>query len=397
MPPTKSTPKPTSRLLEDPFTNITQTLPPFNFLNLPLLPRPTSFEIIAEPDSQPSPPRTPPSQRTSQTPSRSAPDYKTPDPSSPKTPSPSTRRNPPSNASKRTPSSTASKRSLDTEGDVKMRNGAYTSPDRRYLQSLQAANTLQSQIQAAVHDNFEFERARFVEDVRGAVLDSLADEVAERVDVAIVAAAGEPEGSELDAVVAVRERLRRMGEEGLVRVLFIIKLPTSIRTIMTTEQTLHEVGTAFIRAFDTLDETAHISLRAPSCTHTFAPASMGPPPPMTNAELAAHLAKLRLIMTGFPVTAKEIHVNVPKRQVLIWATAVAEFKDEVKGLKEGENGTEWDYVGEYMFFLTVDKERKISRVVEFVDSLGTKRVWGLMSRAWENAGVVQKLFESGEA
>ncbi|KAF5489481.1 hypothetical protein CGCS363_v012658 [Colletotrichum siamense] len=218
MPPTKSTPKPTSRLLEDPFTNITQTLPPFNFLNLPLLPCRTSFEIIAEPDSQPSPPRTPPSQRTSQTPPRSTPDYKTPNPSSPKTPSPSARRDAHSNASRRTPSSTASKRSLDTEGDVKMRNGAYTSPDRRYLQSLQAANTLQSQIQAAVHDNFDFERARFVEDVRGAVLDSLADEVAERVDVAIVAAAGEPEGSELDAVVAVRERLRRMSVEGLVRV-----------------------------------------------------------------------------------------------------------------------------------------------------------------------------------
>ncbi|KAF4917956.1 hypothetical protein CGCVW01_v009316 [Colletotrichum viniferum] len=352
MPPTKSTPKPNSRLPEDPFTNITQTLPPFNFLNIPLLPRRTSFEIITEPDSQASPPKTPSSQRTPQTPPRSTPDFKTPEPSSPKTPSPSARRTPASTPSKHTPSSTASKRSFDTEGDVKMRNGAYTSPDRRYLQSLQAANILQSQIQAAVHDNFEFERARFAEDVRAAVLDSLADEVAERVDVAIVAAAGEPEGSELDAVVA----------PGLV----IIKLPIFIRTIVTTEQALHEVGTAFTRAFDTLDETAH-------------------------------LAKLRLIMTGFPVTAKEIHVNVPKRQVLIWATAVAEFKDEVKGLKEGEDGTEWDYVGEYMFFLTVDEEGKISRVVEFVDSLGTKRAWGLMSRAWENAGVVQKLFEGGEA
>ncbi|KAK2757754.1 hypothetical protein CKAH01_17001 [Colletotrichum kahawae] len=166
---------------------------------------------------------------------------------------------------------------------------------------------------------------------------------------------------------------------------------------MTTEQTLYEVGTAFIRAFDTLEDEAHISLRATSCTHTFAPASISPPPPMTNAEPAAHLAKLQLIMNSFPVTAKEIHVNVPKRQVLIWATAVAEFKDEVKGLKEGEDGTEWDYVGEYMFFLTVDEEGRISRVVEFVDSLGTKRVWGLMSRAWENAGMVQKLFEGGKA
>ncbi|KAJ0362899.1 hypothetical protein COL26b_013149 [Colletotrichum chrysophilum] len=202
MPPAKSTTKPTSRLPEDPFTNITQTLPPFNFLNLPLLPRHTSFEIIAEPESQPSPPKTPPSQRTPQTPPRSTPDFKTPEASSPKTPSPSARRTLASTPSKRTPSSTASKRSFDTEGDLKMRNGAYTSPDRRYLQTLQAANTLQSQIQAAVHDNFEFERSRFVKDVRIAVLDSLADEVAGRVDAAVVAAVGEPEGSELDAVVA---------------------------------------------------------------------------------------------------------------------------------------------------------------------------------------------------
>ncbi|KAH0431469.1 hypothetical protein CcaCcLH18_07085 [Colletotrichum camelliae] len=217
MPPAKSSNKATSRLPEDPFTNITHTLPPFSFLNLPLLPRRTSSDIIAEANSQPSPPKTPPSQRTSETPPRSTPDYKTPEPSSPKTPSPSTRRNPISNASKRTPSSTASKRSLDTEGDVKMRNGTYTSSDRRDLQTLQAANTLQVQIQAAVHDNFEFERERFIEDVRAAVLDSLADEVAGQVDAAVVAAVREPEGSELDAVVAVRERLRRMGEEGLVR------------------------------------------------------------------------------------------------------------------------------------------------------------------------------------
>ncbi|KAF4884061.1 hypothetical protein CGCF415_v015683 [Colletotrichum fructicola] len=232
MPPAKSTTKPTCRLPEDPFTNITQTLPPFNFLNLPLLPRRTSFEIIAEPDSQPSPPKTPPSQRTPQTPPRSTPDFKTPEASSPKTPSPSARRTLASTPSKRTPSSTASKRFFDTEGDLKMRNGAYTSPDRRYLQTLQAANTLQSQIQAAVHDNFEFERSRFVKDVRIAVLDSLADEVAGRVDAAVVAAVGEPEGSELDAVVAVRERLRRMGEEGLVRVLCTQEMLSMLRKVV---------------------------------------------------------------------------------------------------------------------------------------------------------------------
>ncbi|KAK2757753.1 hypothetical protein CKAH01_17000 [Colletotrichum kahawae] len=223
MPPAKSCNKVTSRLPEDLFTNITHSLPPFSFLNLPLLPRRTSSDIIAKANSQPSPPKTPPSQRTSQTPPRSTPDYKTPDPSSPKTPSPSTRRGPPS---------TASKRSQDTEGDIKMRNGTYTSPDRRYLQTLQAANTLQVQIQAAVHDNFEFERERFIEDVRREVLDSLADEVAGRVDAAVVAAAGEPEGSELDAVVAVRERLRRMGEEGLARVFCTQEMLAVLRKVV---------------------------------------------------------------------------------------------------------------------------------------------------------------------
>ncbi|KAF4456908.1 hypothetical protein FALBO_15309 [Fusarium albosuccineum] len=160
---------------------------------------------------------------------------------------------------------------------------------------------------------------------------------------------------------------------------------------MTTEKTLYDAGVAFIDAFTTLEANAHTSLRAANCTHTFAPSSVNPPPPMTNEDWANHLAKLNLIMTGFPVTAKEIHVNVPKRQVIIWANGVPKFREEVKGLKEGEDGKEWDYVGEFMFFLTIDEEGKISRIVEFLDSLGIERARGLMVRGWENSGAAQKL------
>lgn len=161
---------------------------------------------------------------------------------------------------------------------------------------------------------------------------------------------------------------------------------------MATEQALYDTAIAFISAFASLEANTHTSLRAASCTHIFAPSSINLPPPMTNEDFAAHLTKLHTIATGFPVTAKEIHVNFPKRQVIIWASAVLNFREELKGLKEDDDGKEWDYVGEYMFLLDLDKEGKISRIVEFLDSLGTERVRVLIAKAWKNAGVSEKLF-----
>ncbi|EHK44592.1 uncharacterized protein TrAtP1_009151 [Trichoderma atroviride] len=161
---------------------------------------------------------------------------------------------------------------------------------------------------------------------------------------------------------------------------------------MATEQALYDTAIAFINAFATLEANSHISLRAANCTHIFAPSSIKPPQPMTNEDFAAHLIKLHTIATGFPVTAKEIHVNFPKRQVIIWASAVLNFREELKGLKEGDDGKEWDYVGEYMFLLDVDEEGKICRIVEFLDSLGTERVRVLIAKAWKNAGASEKLF-----
>jgi len=83
-------------------------------------------------------------------------------------------------------------------------------------------------------------------------------------------------------------------------------------------------------------------------------------------------------MSPFPVTAEEIHVNKGGRQNTIWAMEKPEFKEEVRG--EEEEGF-WGYTGECIFILDVDEEGKITRVLEFRDSLATERLRGLMGRA----------------
>lgn len=156
---------------------------------------------------------------------------------------------------------------------------------------------------------------------------------------------------------------------------------------MATEAQLLQTANSFISAFADLDAEKHVSLRAPDCTHIFAPASLNPPPPKTNAAFAAHFVELRKLLNHFPVTAKpgEIHVNPTKGQVVVWATAVPEFKDEVKG---GLRDEEWEYQGEYIFMLDIDEQGKITRIMEFLDSKATTRLLGLMERARRNLAKV---------
>jgi hypothetical protein len=104
---------------------------------------------------------------------------------------------------------------------------------------------------------------------------------------------------------------------------------------------------------------------------------------MTNDQFSALLTNnLGPILAHYPITAKEIHVNEAGRQVTIWATGVPEFRAEVK---DGE-GTGWEYVGEYIFILDVDEEGRIERILEFLDSLATERLGGLIGRAMKNLG-----------
>jgi hypothetical protein len=154
------------------------------------------------------------------------------------------------------------------------------------------------------------------------------------------------------------------------------------------ESSLHDLATSFLAGFTNLSAQEHIALRAPTCIHLFAPASMDPPPPKSNEDFANHVNNnLRPLLQRFVVTPNEIHVNEAGRQVTIWATRKPEFKPEAmaNGPKE-----EWDYTGEYIFILDADKDGKIVRILEFLDSLATTRLRGLMVRAKENMGLAGK-------
>jgi ketosteroid isomerase-like protein len=153
-------------------------------------------------------------------------------------------------------------------------------------------------------------------------------------------------------------------------------------TIMSpTHASLQALSTSFLSGFTDLSVTNLIAIRAPTCTHIFAPASLNFPSPKTNAAFAAHMTdNLAPVLAHFPVTAKEIYINETNRQITIWATAKAEFKREAMDGDEKE----WDYTGEYIFILDVNDDGKIVRILEFLDSLATKRVMGLMVRAKQN-------------
>lgn len=80
--------------------------------------------------------------------------------------------------------------------------------------------------------------------------------------------------------------------------------------------------------------------------------------------------------------------------VLVWATGTPKWREEMKDY-EVFSEEQWEYVGEFIFMLTVDeKGEKIIKIHEFVDSKGTDtKMWPLAMRALGN---FQKLKESGK-
>ena len=104
---------------------------------------------------------------------------------------------------------------------------------------------------------------------------------------------------------------------------------------------------------------------------------------MDNATFAAFIVSLRDVMAGFPVTPKEMVDSENENTVTVWATSEAKFHEEFKD--DSFSATDWAYRGEYMFILNMDPSgRKIRRIVEFLDSKGTERMYGLLARAKEN-------------
>lgn len=144
-----------------------------------------------------------------------------------------------------------------------------------------------------------------------------------------------------------------------------------------------ETAKIFLEGFADLSGSRHLSVRTEDCVHIFAPASLNPPPPKDNATFAAHLAGLREVMAGFPVMPKEIIDSANENTVTIWATSEAKFHKELQD--DGLPASEWAYRGEYIFILAMDQSgKRIQRIVEFLDSKGTERMWGLVARAKEN-------------
>lgn len=144
-----------------------------------------------------------------------------------------------------------------------------------------------------------------------------------------------------------------------------------------------ETAEKFIGQFETLDSAMLESVLAENHKHEFAPASLNPPGPFDKKGMIEHTGRLRNIMSGFPVTVKEIIDSESSKEVTIWASSRAHFRDEVKD--DGVSEEEWAFKGEYVFMLFMDETgEKIVRTVEFLDSEATNRLRGLMHRAQAN-------------
>ncbi|KAK9775220.1 hypothetical protein SCAR479_08196 [Seiridium cardinale] len=143
--------------------------------------------------------------------------------------------------------------------------------------------------------------------------------------------------------------------------------------------TLAATATTFIQVFETLDTSKLVPIQAENYSHEFAPASMGMPHLKSGEAFNSHLGSLTRVMRGFPGQIKQIWPNPSLNQCTVWANAVADFHDHVK---DSDSEEEWKYRGEYIFVFKMDQSgKKIEHVLEFVDSQGTEKLRGLITRA----------------
>lgn len=70
----------------------------------------------------------------------------------------------------------------------------------------------------------------------------------------------------------------------------------------------------------------------------------------------------------------------------MWATGKPQFREEVKDFEVFSKEQWEEYVGEFIFMLTMDEAgEKIIKVNEFIDSKGTdQKLWPLAARAIGN-------------
>lgn len=84
---------------------------------------------------------------------------------------------------------------------------------------------------------------------------------------------------------------------------------------------------------------------------------------------------------------KEIHINEEKKQVTMWAQSEIRMREELK-----EDGMEVDDLGnEYMYLLSFDEAgEKLTKVVEFMDSLRVQQLKVVFFKALENLAKIEE-------
>lgn len=182
--------------------------------------------------------------------------------------------------------------------------------------------------------------------------------------------------------------LRAESEQSEITPPTVIYIPQALKTPGRAEQVKMSsqrllTAKTFLSYFTSLDESILEPILAENYYHEFAPVALNPPGPFGRAGFLAHTSGLKKVMSSFPIFTKEYIESESGNQVVVWATSQAHFREEVRD--HGINKKEWEYSGEYIFMFTMDESgEKVVRCVEFLDSLGTQRLMGLMKRAKGN-------------
>ncbi|KAL4951753.1 hypothetical protein BDW69DRAFT_169201 [Aspergillus filifer] len=145
----------------------------------------------------------------------------------------------------------------------------------------------------------------------------------------------------------------------------------------------------FLSYFSTFDKAILDSILSETYYHEFRPLSLNPPGPFDRARYLEHAGSLSTVMHGFPVYVDEYTESKDGKTVIVRATSKTQFKEEVRD--DGLPEEEWEYGGEYVFFFDMDDSgERVVRCVEFLDSMATATLLGLIKRAKGNLERLQR-------
>lgn len=145
----------------------------------------------------------------------------------------------------------------------------------------------------------------------------------------------------------------------------------------------HGIALAYIASFEHLDGEGNIALRAPHCTQTILPTSLGYKADMTNHEWATHFSSLTKVISAFPVTPVEVLES--GNQVTVWAKGRAQFRT-FEGVNTATGDWPTFFENEYIFvFIFDDAGQKITRILEMVNSASVEKIKPFLAKMRELA------------